>query len=84
MQRLMRQAGLDVEVYAPARDDVVDHPSLSDDGLPLGDREVVVGRTGPPGSPRDRAAAVALMPGWATMRSPWSVEHGVVVGEVAT
>lgn len=47
MQRLMRQIGLDVEVYAPTRTEVEDHPSFSDDGLPLGDRPVVVGRTGP-------------------------------------
>jgi acetylornithine deacetylase len=44
---MLRQIGLDVEVYTPTRTEVQDHPSFSDDGLPLGDRPVVVGRTGP-------------------------------------
>lgn len=85
MQRLMRQAGLDVEVYAPARDDVVDHPSFSDDGLPLGDRPVVVGRTGPPGATVVLNGHIDVVPPGDRLRwqdDPWSavVRDGAVWG----
>jgi acetylornithine deacetylase len=40
----LREIGLDVESWCPVLDDVADHPSFSDDGLPLGDRPVVAGR----------------------------------------
>jgi acetylornithine deacetylase len=37
---------LDVDEWCPALDDVATHPSFSDDGEPLGERPVVVGRWG--------------------------------------
>jgi acetylornithine deacetylase len=36
--------GLAVDTWSPTREDLADHPSFSDDGLPLGNRPVVVGR----------------------------------------
>jgi acetylornithine deacetylase len=36
--------GLDVDAWCPTQDDLADHPSFSDDELPLGARPVVVGR----------------------------------------
>src|SRR3954463_11682791 len=36
--------GLEVDAWSPTRGDVELHPAFSDDGLPLGDRPVVVAR----------------------------------------
>ena len=36
--------GLAVDTWSPTREELADHPSFSDDGLPLGTRPVVVGR----------------------------------------
>lgn len=44
MEELLRASGMDVEVFWPRREELGGHPSFSDDGLPLGDRPVVVGR----------------------------------------
>lgn len=52
MGGLLAAAGMDVEQFAPARDELAAHPSFSDDGLALGDRPVVVGRIGPAEGPR--------------------------------
>jgi acetylornithine deacetylase len=38
------ELGLEVDVWSPTRSDVETHPAFSDDGLPLGDRPVVVAR----------------------------------------
>ena len=35
--------GLEMDVWSPKLEDVSNHPAFSDDGLPLGDRPVVVG-----------------------------------------
>jgi acetylornithine deacetylase len=51
--------GLDVDAWAPTREDLVDHPSFSDDGLALGDRPVVVGRL----EGRDPAASPLVLNG---------------------
>lgn len=85
MERLMREVGLDVEVYAPTRADVVDHPSFSDDGLPLGDRTVVVGRTGPTGPRVVLNGHIDVVPTGDVRRwrdDPWSaaVRDGAVWG----
>lgn len=40
----LAEMGLEMDVWSPTRNDVVNHPAFSDDGLPLGDRPVVVGR----------------------------------------
>lgn len=42
--RILKELDFDLDVWAPTADDVSAHPSYSDDGLPLGDRPVVVGR----------------------------------------
>ena len=39
---LVRRLSLDVDMWCPVRDDVSGHRSFCDDGLPLGDRPVVV------------------------------------------
>lgn len=49
--------GLDVDDWCPTREELVDHPSFSDDGLDLGARPVVVGTL--PGS-EDGAPSLAL------------------------
>jgi acetylornithine deacetylase len=53
MEELLRALDMKVDVFWPRRDELEGHPSFSDDGLPLGDRPVVVGtrkgaRPGPP------------------------------------
>lgn len=85
MRGLMLESGLDVEVYAPTRADVVDHPSFSDDGLPLGNRAVVVGRTGPPGPTVVLNGHIDVVPVGDERRwrdDPWSavVRDGAVWG----
>jgi len=47
------EMGLDVDVWSPSRSELAAHPAFSDDGLPLGDRPVVVAKwTGTdPGAP---------------------------------
>jgi len=39
-----REMGLECDVWNPQRSDLESHPAFSDDGLPLGDRPVVVAR----------------------------------------
>lgn len=85
MQRLMLESGLDVEVYAPTRAEVADHPSFSDDGLPLGERPMVVGRTGPPGPTVVLNGHIDVVPTGDPRRwrdDPWSavVRDGAVWG----
>ena len=46
---VLRDLGFSVDQWNPTREDLQDHRSFSDDGLPLGSRPVVVGRWG--GSP---------------------------------
>src|SRR5262249_60094615 len=36
--------GLQLDRWCPTRDDLASHPAFSDDGLPLGDRPVIVAR----------------------------------------
>ena len=40
---VLRDLNLAVDEWCPRRDELATHPSFSDDGLPLGDRPVVVG-----------------------------------------
>jgi len=40
----LREMGLDVDAWCPSLSDLANHPAFSDDGLPLGDRPVVVAR----------------------------------------
>lgn len=40
----LREMELEVDVWSPTRDEIEGHPAFSDDGLPLGERPVVVGR----------------------------------------
>ena len=40
----LKEMGLEVETWSPTRSELEDHPAFSDDGLPLGDRPVVVAR----------------------------------------
>lgn len=42
--QLMRELGAEVDTWCPTRAELVSHPAFSDDGLPLGDRPVVVGK----------------------------------------
>ncbi len=44
MAGILTELGLEVESWCPRREDLASHPAFSDDGLPLGDRPVVVGR----------------------------------------
>ncbi len=46
---VLRDLGFSIDMWNPTRAELEDHRSFSDDGLPLGDRPVVVGRWG--GSP---------------------------------
>lgn len=41
---ILTELGLGVDLWCPRREDLASHPAFSDDGLPLGDRPVVVGR----------------------------------------
>lgn len=46
-QRVIQQLselGMSVDVWSPTRSDLAQHPAFSDDGLPLGERPVVVGK----------------------------------------
>jgi acetylornithine deacetylase len=52
MRQLLVEAGMTVDVFTPTRDEVEGHPSFSDDGLPLGDRTVVVGHLGATSGPQ--------------------------------
>lgn len=52
MGQLLVEAGMAVDVFTPTREEVRAHPSFSDDGLPLGDRPVVVGHLGATTGPR--------------------------------
>jgi acetylornithine deacetylase len=42
--RCFSEMGMEVDVWSPTRTDVKEHPAFSDDGLPLGERPVVVAR----------------------------------------
>ena len=42
----LSELSMDVDTWCPRLADVAEHPSFSDDGLPLGDRPVVVGTWG--------------------------------------
>lgn len=43
---VLSDLGFSVDQWCPTRDELADHRSFSDDGLPLGERPVVVGRWG--------------------------------------
>lgn len=40
----LREAGFKIDRWCPKREELADHPSFSDDGLPLGQRPVVVAK----------------------------------------
>jgi acetylornithine deacetylase len=44
VERRLAEMGLEVDSWCPARNELEHHPAFSDDGLPLGDRPVVVAR----------------------------------------
>lgn len=44
MASVMSRYDLDVDLWNPTFEELSEHPAFSDDGLPLGDRPVVVGR----------------------------------------
>lgn len=52
---MLRSLGADVTAFCPTLEELSTHPSFSDDGLPLGERPVVVGRWG---DDRERATIV--------------------------
>lgn len=41
---ILAELGLSVDAWCPKREELASHPAFSDDGLPLGERPVVVGR----------------------------------------
>ncbi len=85
MADLLRQAGLTVETFTPTHAEVAGHPSFSDDGLPLGERRVVVGRMGSGSPVVVLNGHIDVVPAGAEERwrhPPWSaeIEGGCVWG----
>jgi acetylornithine deacetylase len=75
---VLADLGLAVDVWSPTRADLADHASFSDDGLPLGERPVVVGRlegADPTAAPLVLNGHIDVVPvgdeaGWPV--SPWN------------
>jgi acetylornithine deacetylase len=44
VERRLREMGLEVDSWCPTRNELERHPAFSDDGLPIGDRPVIVAR----------------------------------------
>jgi acetylornithine deacetylase len=89
VQDVLAGLGLDVDAWCPQPADVASHPSFSDDGLPLGERPVVVGRwavgDGPSTILNGHVDVVPLGDPGAWRRDPWGgdVVDGVLWGRGA-